>query len=398
MLDHPSEPAAGEARLGIYGERDTIPGQRASRRTRRWLLKDLQRVFTEQLSSRRCGLPIGPVTVEITDVFIAHVTGIGHCGSPWSCPICAPVIREVVAAEYNEMASIADSLGWSMVFVVGTLRHHRLDRLGEMLPVVTSGCHDVLKGRWWDRFKQDHAYAGMLRTIEIDFGWLNGWHPHYQTLLFFRGDVPDQAVTELTEWWWHRWDGIATRAGYGPLVVEGLDVSRLRSEDKIGDYLVKRPGSWGIGREMARGDIKRHGELFPAFDLLAPHTETLWREYERATKGRRFRMSSKGLRAELLGLRPDLTDEQLATSEGSGAVLFRIEVGALQWEQYVEMGLVGWFLENLECVAALLAFMARAVGHNVEGPEYRVGEISDIHDRKEARASLLGVRQRRLSA
>lgn len=380
MPDHRNAPGGGGeagAALGIYGERDTIPGQRASRRTRRWLEKELQRASTDSISSRLCGLPMGPVTVEISDVFIAHVSGIGHCGSPWSCPICAPVIRERVAQEYNELAVIADSLGWSMVFVVGTLRHHRGDGLAAMLSVVSPACHDSLKGRWWETFKREHHYAGMLRTIEIDFGWVNGWHPHFQSLLFFRGALSDADVSDLGAWWWGRWNRIATAAGFGPLVAEGLVAERLRAEDRIGDYLVKPAGSWGIGREMARGDVKRHGELFPAFDLLAPDTTALWKEYEAATFGRRFRMPAKGLRSELLSLSEEKSDVELAAAEGlSGTrVLFRVEVGALEWVQYVDSGLVGWFLENLELAALAVALMASVMGHEVVGPEYSVAEV-----------------------
>lgn len=351
--------------LGIHGERDTIPGGRASRRTERWSLKELQRAWTDALTSARCGYPLGPlgaVTVEITTAFIAHVTGISHCGSPWCCPVCSPVIRERRAEEFNAMAQEAAGLGWSQLFAVGTLRHHMGQPLAEMLPVVTSGCHDTLKGRWWDSFKAQFGYVGMIRTIEVNYG-PNGWHPHWQSLMFFRGAVDRQAVADFSSWWHRRWDVVCTRKGYGPLVDEGLVVEQLRSEDSIGDYLVKPAGSWGIGRELTRGDVKSDSVTFPAFDLLAPATKWLWLEYEAATRGRRFSRCDPRLRAELVGPQPEETDEELATAEGSGEVLFRISVGAEQWSFYVQAGLVGWFLEQVEWSAALVAWLMSAWGH-----------------------------------
>lgn len=370
------EGAGCGARLGIYGDRETNPGQRSDRRTRRWLEKELQRASTESLSSRLCGLPIGPVRVEISDVFIAHVSGIGHCGSPWCCPICAPVIRERVAQLYNEMATAADGLGWSMLFVVGTHRHHLGKGLAESFSVTSGACQATLQGRFWREFKRDHHYAGMVRTIEVDYGWLNGWHDHWQSLMFFRGELSDADVSSLQSWWFARWDAVCTAAGFGPLVEGvGLMVERLRSENRIGDYLSKPAGSWGVGRELARGDVKRHGDLFPAFDLLRPETMRLWSEYEDVTRGRKFRVTSPGLKSELLGEAvEDPTDEELAAAEGSGATLLWVEVGTEQWCQFVDMGLVGWFLEQLELVARAVTVMAVMCGHSPERPRWSVSE------------------------
>lgn len=348
--------------LGIYGDRNTIPGQRASRRTERWSLKELQRAWTEALTSSRCGYPIGPVTVEITTAFIAHVLGISHCGSPWVCPICAPVIRERRAQEFNAISQEAERLGWSQLFGVGTVRHHMGQPLGDMLPVVTSGCSDTLQGRWWQTFKARFDYVGMIRTIEVNYG-PNGWHPHWQSLMFFRRLVPESAVAEFSAWWLSRWDALCTRSGYGPLVDEGLVVEALRSEDAIGDYLVKPAGSWGVGRELTRGDVKRESVTFPAFDLLAPGSKSLWLEYEAATRGRRFSRCDARLRAELVGSEPEQSDEELATAEGSGEVLFRISVGGDAWSFYVQAGLVGWFLEQVEWSAALVSWLLSVWGH-----------------------------------
>jgi hypothetical protein len=343
----------------------------------RWLLKELQRSFTESVSAAACGYPVGPVTVEITEAFMAHVTGIARCGSPWACPICAPVVRERVAAQYNEMATIASGLGWTMLFMVGTHRHHLGDRLAGSLPMTTSGVGDVLDGRFWRDFKQQHHYVGLLRTVEIDYGWVNGWHDHFQALLFFRGQLDDTEVFGFRDWAFSRWDRICTRGGYGPLVAEGLDVSRLRDEEKIGDYLVKPAGKWGIGREMTRGDVKRHGELFPAFDLLSLETRGLWAEYEAATGGRRFRSASKGLRAELLGSVPDKSDEELASAEGTGPVLFVVHVDGQEWTWLVQAGLVGWYLEKLELSARVVVWMARTMGHEVQAIEWHHSERID---------------------
>jgi hypothetical protein len=226
----------------------------------------------------------------------------------------------------------------------------------------------------------------MVRTIEVNYGWRNGWHDHWQSLLFFRGELSDDDVRALGEWWFRRWDAVCTSRGFGPLVEGvGLTVERLRSEDRIGDYLSKPAGSWGIGRELARGDLKRVGETFPAFDLLAPETMPLWVEYEDVTRARRFRMSSPGLQKALLGESvPEEADEALASSEGSGATLLFVDIGGDQWGLYVQSGLVGYFLEGVELVARVLVLMARLSGDEVVPVEWAVEEVLPGDDASEA--------------
>lgn len=372
-----SEGLSEAARLGIYGERDTIPAQRAERRSRRWLEKELQRAVTHAPSSRLCGYPVGPVRVEISDLFIAHVSGVGHCGSPWCCPLCAPVIRERSAQLYNEMATAAEAAGWSMLFAVGTHRHHLGKALGDSFGMTSTACQATLKGRWWERFKRQHHYAGMVRTVEVNYGWRNGWHDHWQSLLFFRDELSDDDVRDLGDWWFRRWDAVCTSRGFGPLVEGvGLTVERLRSEDRIGDYLSKPAGTWGIGRELARGDVKRVGETFPAFDLLSPETLPLWLEYEDVTRARRFRMSSPGLQKELIGdVVPEVSDEEMAASEGSGRTLLCVDIDGAEWGFYVQSGLVGYFLEGIELVARVLVLMARLAGHEVVPVEWSFAEV-----------------------
>jgi hypothetical protein len=288
------------------------------------------------------------------------------------------VIRERSAQLYNEMATAAEAAGWSMLFAVGTHRHHLGKALSDSFSMTSTACQATLQGRFWRSFKRDHHYVGMVRTIEVNYGWRNGWHDHWQSLLFFKGELPDDDVRTLGEWWFRRWDAVCTSQGFGPLVEGvGLTVERLRSEDRIGDYLSKPAGTWGIGRELARGDVKRVGETFPAFDLLAPETLPLWLEYEDVTRGRRFRMSSPGLQKALLGESvPEETDEALASSEGSGATLLCVEIGGDEWGFYVQSGLVGYFLEGLELVARVLVLMSVLSGHEVVPVEWAVGEVS----------------------
>jgi hypothetical protein len=110
---------------------------------------------------------------------------------------------------------------------------------------------------------------------------------------------------------------------------------------------------------------------------LSLETRGLWAEYEAATRGRRFRSASKGLRAELLGSVPDKSDEELASAEGTGPVLFVVHVDGQEWTWLVQAGLVGWYLEKLELSARVVVWMARTMGHEVQAIEWHHSERID---------------------
>jgi hypothetical protein len=163
---------------------------------------------------------------------------------------------------------------------------------------------------------------------------------------------------------------VVEREGFGTINEHGVDLRRVTSAGELSDYLCKVEGGWSAGHELARGDRKNGVTPFAMLGLLVETGEArwaaLWREYERATFGRRAIVMSAGLRGELLGAEPERTDIDLASSEGADVTLLRALVSRAVWQRRWDEGTVGDLLTSIEHHAALLIVWSEALGVVVE--------------------------------
>ena len=144
--------------LGSYGKRNTPPndqGKRQAKRATRVEAKALQRRLTDRKSSALCFIAREPsVTVDVGRALTALVSGVHRCGSPWSCPLCAPVIRQQRALEIDAAVSRHLETGGGVEFVTHTLRHHRGDSLSSRFDTIACALRYSLKGEPWRRRKE----------------------------------------------------------------------------------------------------------------------------------------------------------------------------------------------------------------------------------------------------
>jgi hypothetical protein len=217
-----------------------------------------------------------------------------------------------------------------------------------------------LSGAPWERRKARLGYVGSIRAVEVTYGW-SGWHPHCHAVLLFEKPLSEKEIVDLESWLYGRWSSVVEGRGFGSITrAHGVDV-RAVSREGLGEYLTKVEGGWSAGAEVARGHLKRGGQGVTPFEILAKLTETgevrwlrLWQEYEAATFGKRAVVWSKGLRARLLPLMPERSDEELAAAEGADRALVRFLVAAGLWRAYVGRGTTGQVLDAIEMEARSL--------------------------------------------
>lgn len=332
-------------------------------------MKRLQRSLTASKSSGLCCYGRGDVvTVEVGRLLTAHVSGIHRCGSPWACPVCAPVVRQRRAMEIDAALRHHLDGGGGALLVTLTLRHHRGDTLASRLAPVAESMRHVLNGKPWERRKTALGFLGVMKAVEITHG-ANGWHPHSHTLMLLERAATEIERRELEAWMFGRWAGVAERRGLGSVTrANGVDVREVTTAGALSEYLTVIGGGWSPGLELARSDRKSRSP----FDLLRSVLDTgdarsaaLWREYEAATFGRRAVVWSPGLRRRLLGVELEVADEDLAASEGIDLSLLRWLCPASVWNATVRDGTTGELLSEVERAAALLLFIADQLGHDV---------------------------------
>lgn len=266
------------------------------------LAKKLSNGFIRPVRPARCGWAIGGgVTISKNkETGRARYSDTERCESIWACPCCSALIRQERAKEIEKAVTEHQKSAGQVLFFTSTVQHFRNDRLSDLFDLALSSFHRLLTSRLWKRLKKERGLA-YIRSVEITYG-RNGWHPHIHSLIFLDQPLSEEELEELKESLFSEWIRSVVKEGGRSPKAEALDLQVVDQNRKIlSKYLAKvqEKRRWGVGSELARGDLKQGGSMAP-FDLLDEETELngrLWREYYQATWNRRAITWSRGLKA-----------------------------------------------------------------------------------------------------
>lgn len=250
------------------------------------------------------------------------LAGVESCGSVWVCPVCAGAI---CAERSREVVSLVESWGRDKVVMVTlTVRHEHGNLLSRELLGLSRAWHSVWSGRAVADMRERWGIGPWVRAVEATWG-RNGWHAHQHLLLCLRSTI-DAAGREdmrraLTERWQH---GVGAALGEEavPDADRGVSVEMVRDSA----YLTKL----GLELSGARKVARSSGGMHP-FDIAesAARGEArgvmLWREYWKATRGRRQLTWSREANARRR------TDAQIADDVPEGEKV--VELTAKQWRE-----------------------------------------------------------------
>lgn len=272
----------------------------------------------------------------------AHYSNVQRCGSVWTCPVCAGQISEGRRQELKAGIDKWRKQGGSVYLVTLTNPHHHGDNLLEQL----SGQKKALGYLWGDRKPKEMFAAlgkvGHIIATEVTHG-VNGFHPHYHILMFFKGHINHKGLQSFLAL---QWQHCCKKAGLKiPSIEHGCDV-------QDGTYADRYVGKWGIEDEVTKGHTKkgREGSATP-WDLLrlsedgCKRSGRLFQQYAEAFKGKRQLHWSRGLKALLLV--DETTDEQLATETENESVELR-QLGLEIWRLIKRYNVRADFLKAVE--------------------------------------------------
>lgn len=290
---------------------------------------------------RKVRIGQGPVEIRYRcEENRAHTAGLQTCGSVWACPLCS---ERILVGRADELLTAIDThaaSGGDVLFVTLTMRHKRgqaldllWDALGEAWRAATSknkAQRDAIDGAAW------------TRRVEVTHG-VNGWHVHIHALLFVSaGTDPGPVGEAMFNGWRAR---LVSQGLEAPSDQRGMTIKRLDLTDAnaaVAEYLAKTTDSRKLAaHELAStAKVARAGNRTP-MQILADCVRfgeaqdfLLWREWEKASHGRRALTWSRGARDRLVG-DAEKTDEQLAqeTDQG-GEIVCLIEPDA--WKAIVK--------------------------------------------------------------
>lgn len=261
----------------------------------------------------------------------AFYKGLLVCGRLWTCPVCAAKISERRREELSVALNSARTQGLKVMLLTQTIRHGLGDSLASAFKCISA----AEKRMWGDRsataFRDDFGLVGTIKTTEVTWGSVNGWHPHKHTLLILSGDVSPEYVQKVLSPLWVK---SCVSAG---LPAPSLDIGlTVQDGSYADDYVCK----WGLESEMTKGHSKvaKVGGFTP-FALLQNILDTgdaqsweLFKEYASATKGKRQLVWSRGLRARLMPDVAETSDQELAESVNEDvSAVFWASLSVLEW-------------------------------------------------------------------
>ncbi len=306
----------------------------------------------------------------------AYYTGLITCGSIWACPVCSARIRQRRALEIEKACLEHLGSGAGIGFGTFTLPHQRTDDLADLLGVVQKAWEKVQQNRAVRRAFERLSITGRIRSTEITWGSWHGWHPHLHLLFFADVPLSDEQWVQLRDVLAEAWAAAVVRLGRDrPGEVVGVTLGKVYRAD-VGQYLAKVQDHYGeastVGREMARGDVKKGRKRSRTpFELAEQAVQgvvpelPLWWGYEQATKGRRAIEWSRRLKARFAV--EEVDDEALAAADVDGDRVLWLDGD--RWGLLVKRGQETHVLDLVEQGGAPLAhdFLAGLAVDEMEG-------------------------------
>ncbi|MDD7966413.1 hypothetical protein [Actinomycetospora lemnae] len=342
----------------------------------------------QQCGHKIGGPDAGPTLGVITNKDGTHSAaygGLKHCGSVWSCPVCAVKVATRRADDLAAVMRAVHERGGSAFMFTLTMRHARGDRLGlstterrrrdlleerrsdrevadangwdvderaaeaeeiELAAIkAKEGCWDVLGYAWaavtsgstW--VKDSALFGGLLgwaRVVEVTDG-ANGWHVHVHALLCFADDVSAELVAAgVGARMFGRWRRALERKGFDASDEHGWDLRKAQlGEGDLADYFTK------MAHEVT-GAADKHGRSQGGrtpMQLLAhavdTYEATAWLAGGSGRKPPTAAANSLGHAANaisaLASLGQDATDEEIVDEDQEADVRLGLAVDTWVW-------------------------------------------------------------------
>lgn len=205
-----------------------------------------------------------------------HLANVVTCGSVWICPVCSTKIISKRAQVLEEMINHHLHKDGCLYFVTLTTPHSITLALTDSLACWKRALTSFHAHRTFKDFSIVNNVCGHVRSLEITFSKINGWHVHCHYLFFtkFKNDFIN-AFSCLTP----LWIKLAKASGFDEPNHKSIHV---RNADNGGaEYLAK----WGAHDELLKSNFKksRSSSSYTPFQLINSAFQSRFIEYAYAT-------------------------------------------------------------------------------------------------------------------
>ena len=291
---------------------------------------------------RFCGVKVSRVASGVgvharPDRAYGRLSGVCVCGQSICCPVCGPRIAAFRAVDVEAGFKKMMEAGYEARLLTYTLPHSDRDQLGPLL--------DMLKEAWKrnvDSYGKE-LRAGKIGDItgqEINWGRVNGWHPHKHQLRFdekgkFDPDRHRAAWLASLEAIGRRSTGTEIRA-FNVAAVGSSAGAKYVSKLALSVSAEARAG--GIGIELAGGANKGRSLIALLASAAAGDEEAaeVWLAGVSVIIARKITSLkwSRGFR-DICGVALEKSDEEIAAEEVVESDIYLGELNFHQWRVIV---------------------------------------------------------------
>lgn len=260
---------------------------------------------------------------------VAGFAGLTHCGSVWSCPVCAGRILVHRALEIGAVLGRAMEAGHALGFVTLTMRHDRSQPLADLFKAASKGWARVTSGKAWTLDQAD--VDGWVRVWEVTHG-RNGWHVHVHLVLVMSPGSTSDTLDGVATAMYGRWSRSLEASGLRAPRLVGQDwhlVAGDQAATDLAGYLAKMADAPDVGVSLGLelthsqpGRAAAARRTRPVWALLDDLVQTgeasalrLWHEWEKASKGKRQVGWSAGIRERFAPEVEDIDDQAVVDAE-----------------------------------------------------------------------------------
>ena len=308
-----------------------------------WYLRSFARDVLKragiQKRLRFCGVKVTPKASGVgvysrPDRAYGRFSGVCVCGQSLVCPVCAPRIAAFRAVDVAKAFVFCTKNGFEPRLVTYTLPHTRRDNLGELLDMLGKAWRNYQSGR--DSGFRRKGKVGAITAAEINWGDVNGWHPHKHQAVFSLPGTFDEELQRAG--WLAALESIGRRSEgteeHAYRVGEIGDEAGAAYISKLGLAVNAEAKATGVSMELAGGANKGRnviqllaaaagGDEVAAFIWMSGVSEVITRKVTSLRWDRGFR--------ELCGVPKEKPDEEIAAEEVVETDIYLGELNFHQW-------------------------------------------------------------------
>lgn len=373
--DHGQRRTSGWAALAAQvlpaRARDLLCDQRVrANRAKRFALRDALRDVQAGKRARDCGHRVVGMGVEVVsdDGGRCSYRQVLQCDNVWGCFVCQGRILARYAADLTaavEQHGISRTLLGSF-----TTRHFWPDDLKWLRQKQALCFRKLLGSKTWRLFRERFGIVGIVRSSEVTFGWINGFHAHLHPLFFMNENRYEQGarreIDALNEALFRVWCGIVRRVmgeKYVPDEKHGIVLTPCYRADYVVKMGVSLEVTGSFSKKGKNGNISMLEVATRAAAGDKRYCE-VFRRYTHGMKGAKLLTWDKGAKEILDRARQPQRDQPDGAKDESGRRLVaRLPLG-LWRELRVIPGAKVTILERGEDggIEAIRAYVGQALG------------------------------------